>query len=226
MKNIRALVKAHNKQAGLGMSFRFPIIIAMLAAITGSFPALADIYSFRDENGVLNFTNIRPNDAHYKVRVAYKEPKPVFRPTAVSYNYNNGNDPVTLPPRLDALVDQIAGDYAVDKALVQAVIHAESAFNARAISPKGASGLMQLMPETAERYGVRDIFDPEQNIMGGVHYLRDLLETFGNNLQLALAAYNAGENSVLRYGGIPPFPETINYVNRVLKLHDAYRNRG
>lgn len=208
------------------MSFRFPIIIAMLAAITGSFPALADIYSFRDENGVLNFTNIRPNDAHYKVRVAYKEPKPVLRPTAVSYNYNNGNDPVTLPPRLDALVDQIAGDYAVDKALVQAVIHAESAFNARAISPKGASGLMQLMPETAERYGVHDIFDPEQNIMGGVHYLRDLLETFGNNLQLALAAYNAGENSVLRYGGIPPFPETINYVNRVLRLHDAYRNRG
>lgn len=208
------------------MSFRLPIIIAMLAAVAGSFPAQADIYSFRDENGVLNFTNVRPNDAHYKVRVAYKEPKPALRPSAVSYSYENGNNPVTLPPQLDALVDQIAGDYAVDKALVQAVIHAESAFNVRAISPKGASGLMQLMPETAERYGVRDIFDPEQNIMGGVHYLRDLLETFGNNLQLALAAYNAGENSVLRYGGVPPFPETINYVNRVLKLHDAYRNRG
>ena len=208
------------------MSFGFPVLIVMLAAIAGSFPAQADIYSFRDDNGVLNFTNIRPNDPHYNVRVAYRDPKPVVRSAAASYNDGNGNDPMTLTPQLDAIVDHVADDYAVDKALVQAVIHAESAFNARAISPKGASGLMQLMPETAQRYGVRDIFDPEQNIMGGVRYLRYLLETFDHDLRLALAAYNAGENSVLRYRGVPPFPETVNYVNRVMRLHDAYRNRG
>ena len=74
--------------------------------------------------------------------------------------------------------------------------------------------------------GFRDLFDPEQNVMGGVRYLRDLLETFDNDLRLALAAYNAGENSVLRYGGVPPYPETVNYVNRVMRLHNAYRNRS
>lgn len=190
--------------------------------MAGAVPASADIYSYRDENGVLNFTNIRPNDERLKVRVAYRDPKPAVS----AVRYGNGISPINPPPYLDAIVSQVADDYAVDKALVQAVIHAESAYNTRAISAKGASGLMQLMPETAQRYGVHDIFDPEQNIVAGVRYLRDLLATFGNNLQLAVAAYNAGENSVLRYGGIPPFPETVNYVDRVLKLHTAYRNRS
>ena len=208
------------------MSYRFPALIIMLATAAGSFPAQADIYSYRDENGVLNFTNIRPNDSHLKVLVAYKDPKHAVRSPAVSYTFGNDNNPVALSPQLKAIVNQAADDYAVDKALVQALIHAESNFNANAVSPKGASGLMQLMPDTAERYGVRNIFDPRQNIVGGVRYLRDLLETFGHNLRLAVAAYNAGENSVLRYGDVPPFPETINYVNRVLKLQDAYRNRG
>ena len=175
---------------------------------------------------MLNYTNIRPNNIHYKVQVAYKDPRPAAHSSVVFYRYANGNEPVTLPPRLDAIVDQAADDYAVDKALVEAVIHAESSFDTRAVSAKGASGLMQLMPETAARYGVHDLFDPEQNVMGGVRYLRDLLETFDNDLRLALAAYNAGENSVLRYGGVPPYPETVNYVNRVMRLHDAYRNRS
>jgi soluble lytic murein transglycosylase-like protein len=207
------------------MPSRFLILITLLTAVSGFFTARADIYSYRDENGVLNFTNIRPNDAHYKVHIAYKDRRPVVR-LVTSMDLGNGYGPVTLPASLDAIVNQAANSYAVDKALVQAVIHAESDFNAYAISAKGALGLMQLMPETARRYGVRDIFNPEQNIMGGVRYLRDLLDAFGNNMRLALAAYNAGENSVLRYGGIPPFPETVNYVNRVLKLQDAYRNPG
>lgn len=207
------------------MSSRFLILITLLAAVSGTFPAQADIYSYRDENGVLNFTNVRPNGTQYKIHIAYKDRRPAVRPVT-SMDLGNVSNPVTLPARLDAIVNQAANNYAVDKALVQAVIHAESAFNAYAISAKGALGLMQLMPETARRYGVRDIFDPKQNIMGGVRYLRDLLDTFGNNRRLALAAYNAGENSVLRYGGIPPFPETVNYVDRVLKLQDAYRNPG
>jgi soluble lytic murein transglycosylase-like protein len=201
-------------------------MIILLAAVMGSFPAQADIYSYRDENGVLNFTNIRPNNAQYKIRVAYKDPRPAIHPSTVSYSYGNGYNPVTVPARLYAIVNEAADDYGVDKSLVQAVIHAESAFNTQAVSAKGASGLMQLMPETAQRFGVHDIFDPEENIMGGVRYLRELLDTFGNDMRLALAAYNAGEKSVLRYGGVPPFPETVNYVDRVLKLQDAYRNRS
>lgn len=193
----------------------FMVLWAMAAAL----PAQADIYAYRDENGVLNYTNMRPNDPRYQVHVAYKD-KPAH--TAV-VQYQDGS-PVKLPPRLSALVDQAADQFAVDRALVQAVMHAESAFKVHAVSAKGAVGLMQLMPETAQRYGVHDLFDPEQNIMAGVRYLRDLLDTFHHNDRLALAAYNAGENSVLRYGGVPPFPETVNYVDRVLKLQTAYRD--
>jgi len=189
--------------------------------VAGPWCAHADIYSYVDENGVLTFTNVRPNNYHYKV--AYKQPKHPHSPPKTVF-YDTDTQPVPLPPRLEAIVDHVSRDYAVDKSLVQAVIHAESDFDAHAVSPKGASGLMQLMPETARRYGVRDIFDPEQNIIGGVQYLRDLLATFGNNLRLALAAYNAGEEAVLRYGDVPPYPETLRYVNKVMQLHTRYGN--
>jgi soluble lytic murein transglycosylase-like protein len=202
------------------MPSRFALLIVVLAAVAGSLPAQADIYSYRDENGVLNFTNIRPNNARYKVQIAYKQHAHTTTPKTVFYS--NDNHVETLSPRLEAIVNHAARDYAVDKSLVQAVIHAESDFDVNAVSPKGASGLMQLMPETAQRYGVRDIFDPEQNIIGGVRYLRDLLETFGHNVRLAVAAYNAGEQAVLRYGGVPPYPETVQYVNKVMLLHSRY----
>jgi soluble lytic murein transglycosylase-like protein len=205
------------------MPKNIPVLMVVLATAVAMPSARADIYAYRDENGVLNYTNIRPNDARYQVRVAYKDKR---APAAtVHFDQDDNSAPVSLPPRLSAIVDEAADYYAVDKALVQAVIHAESDFNTHAVSVKGARGLMQLMPETAERYGVHDLFDPKQNIMGGVRYLRDLLDDFGNNLRLALAAYNAGENSVLHYGGVPPFPETINYVERVLRLQSAYRDR-
>lgn len=204
------------------MSLRFALIITMLAAVAGSFPAQADIYSYRDENGVLNYTNIRPNNAHYKVRIAYKQPRRQYATPPKTVVYRDDIQPQTLPPQLQTIVNHVSQYYAVDKSLVQAVIHAESGFDANAVSPKGASGLMQLMPQTAQRYGVRDIFDPEQNIIGGVRYLHDLLETFGHNMRLAVAAYNAGEQAVLRYGGVPPFPETLRYVNKVMQLHSRY----
>ena len=169
---------------------------------------------------MLNFTNIPPNNARYKVRIAYKEHKHTASPKTVFYQPDN--HPETLSPKLKAIVDHVARDYAVDKSLVKAMIHAESDFDANAVSPKGALGLMQLMPETAERYGVRDVFDPEQNIIGGVHYLHDLLETFDNNVRLAVAAYNAGKKAVLQYGGVPPYPETTQYVDKVMQLHSIY----
>jgi soluble lytic murein transglycosylase-like protein len=114
------------------------------------------------------------------------------------------------------LVHDAAREYGVHRSLIHAVILAESGYRADAVSHKGAVGLMQLMPDTARRYGVEDPLDPAQNIRGGARYLRDLLRMFRNDVGLAVAAYNAGEGNVLRHGGIPPFPETAQYVLRVL----------
>ena len=119
----------------------------------------------------------------------------------------------------DAIIERYAVQHGVDPVLVRAVIAVESNFDPRCVSHKGARGLMQLMPETARRYGVRDIFDVEQNIRGGVRYLADLLELFPNDLSRTLAAYNAGEGAVLRTGGIPPYEETTTYVKRALTVY-------
>jgi soluble lytic murein transglycosylase-like protein len=117
-------------------------------------------------------------------------------------------------------VSQVAARHQVDEKLVHAVIQAESAYRANAVSTSGAVGLMQLMPATASRFGVIDSSNPEQNIDGGTRYLRHLLNLFPNNLDLAIAAYNAGENSVLRHNNsIPPYPETQNYVKQVMALY-------
>jgi soluble lytic murein transglycosylase-like protein len=119
----------------------------------------------------------------------------------------------------DKLIDRYADQYNIDPVLVRAVIQVESDFNPRCVSNKGARGLMQLIPETAQRYGVKDVFNPEENIRGGVHYLSDLMGMFNSDIQRALAAYNAGEGAVTRYGGIPPYGETTTYVQRALTVY-------
>ena len=119
----------------------------------------------------------------------------------------------------DSLIERYAASYAVDPVLVRAVIQVESDFNPRCVSNKGARGLMQLMPETARTYGVRAVFDPEDNIRGGVRYLADLLLRYGSDLQRALAAYNAGDGAVAKYHGIPPYEETMTYVKRTLTVY-------
>jgi hypothetical protein len=116
-----------------------------------------------------------------------------------------------------ALVRDLAGEYSLDPNLVLAVVEVESNFNPGAASPKNAQGLMQLIPATAERFGVRDVWDPEQNLRGGMAYLRWLLREFDGDLRLTLAAYNAGEGAVREHGGIPPYPETQDYVARILR---------
>ena len=120
---------------------------------------------------------------------------------------------------IDAWVRALAPDYGIDAELVLAVIEVESSFNARARSPKNARGLMQLLPATARRFGVRDIWDPAQNLMGGMAYLQTLLERYQGDLDRSLAAYNAGEHAVNRFGGIPPYQETRNYVKRVKRIY-------
>ena len=121
-------------------------------------------------------------------------------------------------------IEAASGHYGVDRALVRAVIHAESAFRSNAISEAGAQGLMQLMPATAERFAVDDPFDARQNIRGGVRYLAWLLKRFNGNQMLALAGYNAGEASVVEYNGVPPYAETQSYVTLVQSLTERYRN--
>jgi hypothetical protein len=121
--------------------------------------------------------------------------------------------------KYDKIIERHSDRYGVDPVLVRAVIQTESDFNPRCVSSKGARGLMQLMPETAKRYGVQRIFDPEENIRGGIRYLADLLEMFPRDLPRVLAAYNAGENAVLRYAGIPPYEETMTYVKRTLTVY-------
>ena len=134
------------------------------------------------------------------------------------------NAPVP-PEQIDALVQQNAAAWQVDPALIKAVIANESGFNANATSSVGAQGLMQLMPATAAGLGVRDAYDPAQNVAGGARYLRGLLDRFGGDKRLAVAAYNAGPGAVEKYGDVPPYAETRNYVQNVLASYDKYSSR-
>ena len=126
---------------------------------------------------------------------------------------------ITRPSDYDSLIARSANHHSLDPRLVKSVMLVESGFNPAAVSPKGARGLMQLMPATANRHGARDIHDPAQNIAAGTRYLSHLLGLFGGNLEKSLAAYNAGEGAVARYGGIPPYNETRNYVRRALTAY-------
>ncbi len=133
--------------------------------------------------------------------------------------------PAPVPPaQIDALVQQNASTWQVDPALIKAVIANESGFDANATSGVGAQGLMQLMPETAASLGVRDAYDPGQNVAGGTRYLKGLLDRFGGDKRLAIAAYNAGPGAVEKYGDIPPYRETRNYVQNVLASFDKYNS--
>jgi soluble lytic murein transglycosylase-like protein len=190
----------------------------MLLAAGTAGVAQADIYSFVDSAGVTHFTNV-PVDGRYRLLlVTPPEEKGAAQP---------GEQGAAQPEKwlaksaqFDAFIDQAARSHAVRPELVRAVIVVESAFNPNAVSNRGALGLMQLRPATARRYGVANALDPQQNIRAGVHYLRDLLTRYGNNLELTLAAYNAGEDAVERYGhSIPPFAETQHYVPTVLRIY-------
>ena len=183
----------------------------MLLAAGTAGVAQADIYSFVDSAGVTHFTNV-PVDGRYRLLLA--------TPPEEQQGAAQPEKWLAKSAQFDSFIDQAARSHAVRPELVRAVIVVESAFNPNAVSNRGAMGLMQLRPATARRYGAANAFDPEQNIRAGVHYLRDLLTRYGNNLELTLAAYNAGEDAVERYGhSIPPFAETQHYVPTVLRIY-------
>ncbi len=198
-------------------------LLAALALAVLAEPVAADIYSFKDENGVVHFTNIPSLDKRYKLirKEAGSSGAPTYAARAV---YMPTEADIR---RFQPIVEIASLAHGVDKALVHAVISAESGYNPAARSRAGAMGLMQLMPDTAKRYGVRNILDPRENVSAGVRYLKDLLRMFNGNIELALAAYNAGENAVIRYGNrIPPYAETIDYVPKVLGLYRKFQSRA
>ncbi|MDQ5908025.1 MAG: Lytic transglycosylase [Pseudomonadota bacterium] len=216
------------------------ILIPVLLALSS--PVHADIYAFVDKNGVRHLSNV-PNDPRYKLVMR----TPAYSKQAAipsSYAPINLHGGVTITPRnyaqraagikprrvneqnrqrFAADVNRIAAYHRLEPALLHAVISAESSYNPWAVSPKGAMGLMQLMPGTAERFGVSNPYDPVANMNGGARYLRWLLDRF-NDTRLAVAAYNAGEGAVQKYGNqIPPYQETQTYVVRVLDFYQRYR---
>jgi soluble lytic murein transglycosylase-like protein len=195
------------------------ILILAIAAAPGF--ARADVFSFTDANGIAHFSNV-PSDSRYKLLVATPSDL-VVAPTEKGPSINW----LARSAEYDGVIRLAAKDATIQAALVRAVIVVESGFNPRATSKKGAIGLMQLLPATAKRYGVKNIYDPEQNVRAGARYLSDLLVRFDSNLELALAAYNAGEEAVERYGRhVPPFRETLAYVPSVMKVYQRLMDQA
>jgi len=199
---------------------RYRNIVLALACLV-PLAAQAQIYKFVDENGVINFTSLPP-----PARYAYK----IIRiPCYVSDSSCRGVSWEKVELNTRAFAPEIrtaARANAVEESLIRAIIHAESAYQIDAVSPKGAQGLMQLMPETQQSLSISDPFNPATNIAGGARHLSELLKEFNGDITLATAAYNAGAGAVLKYGGVPPFEETREYVRRVTILHRRYRQAG
>jgi soluble lytic murein transglycosylase-like protein len=183
------------------------LLTAMVFILSGA-QAHADIYRYQDENGVWHFTNIN-SDTRYQMYIRVRD-----------------KDPSVFIKKYDSIIEQASDTFGIDSSLIKAVIKAESGFDHKATSSKGAQGLMQLMPKTATDMEVRDPYEPEQNIFGGARYLSDLLGRYNNNMERALAAYNAGPENVEAYKGVPPFPETETFIKRVLDYYDTYKKTG
>ncbi len=173
--------------------------------------ARADIFSYKDENGILHIGN-RPEIKKYGKLFIKEHPR--------RFVDNRSAEEIIQ------VIDRIADAEGVDKLLVRAVARAESGFQPNAVSPKGAIGVMQLMPATAERFEVKDIYHVEENIKGGIRYLKYLQGLFPDDIRLAIAAYNAGENRVLQNGTIPEITETIEYVDRVIQNYNQYQGKA
>ncbi len=201
---------------GIKITSRWILRLLSLALLLLPLLAQAEIYKYRGSDGSLHFTD-RPMAGRYTL--VWRSGTTKAKRGGYSLAKMNENK-----SRLTPLIEKVAKEMRLHPGLLHAVVRIESAYNPQAVSKKGAQGLMQLMPATANRYGVMDSYDPEQNLEGGARYLTDLLKEFEYDIRLALAAYNAGENAVKRYGNtIPPYQETIDYVDKVLGEYE--RNR-
>ncbi|HYA87710.1 MAG TPA: transglycosylase SLT domain-containing protein [Nitrospirota bacterium] len=201
---------------------KLTFVVAAFLSFTCRY-ALADIYQYTDKDGVIHFSNVGTGPAK-KVKRVKSEPTEEQQASRASSSRTKAAAP---RPSLDApaayydAINNACSRHGVDPALVHAIVKVESDFNPYALSRKGAMGLMQLMPQTAIDLNVQNIFNPHENVDGGVRYLRYLIDQYEGNLTLALAAYNAGETAVKKWGTVPPFPETRSYVQRIMKLYSG-----
>ncbi len=215
-----ALAQSNNNRTGKRTSLRFLSgLLAVLAGMGGALLPAAQtadrITAHLDSRGRVVFVNQTRN---------FSTPQQAPATSGQARTANRSN-PGSLT--LDQVIQRSANRHQVDPDLVRAVVRVESDFNPDAVSSRGAQGLMQLIPATAERFGVRNPFDPVDNIEGGVRYLKFLLKLFRGDLELALAAYNAGENAVRRYNGVPPFRETQNYLRKISRIYPLdWQNYG
>jgi soluble lytic murein transglycosylase-like protein len=196
-------------------TLRFALLIIALSAASSA-AANAKIYTYIDAQGLRHYTDV-PDNNRYRLLVLSPQDR-----TSSGDRYDM--QLLAKASQYDSIIEHAALSAAVESNLLRAVIVVESGFNSRAVSKRGAVGLMQLMPATASRFGVSNPYDAQQNVHAGARYLKFLIDRFGHDIRLALAAYNAGEEAVARNGGqIPPFSETMAYVPRVLKI---YRQLG
>jgi soluble lytic murein transglycosylase-like protein len=203
----------------------FLMALSMVTGLGLLDPVAADIYRYQDDKGVVFFTNV-PTDSKY--RIFYKEtqepsllpPSKGSRKIQASKTFDSG-DMVSLSGH----IEEASQHYGLDPRLIQAVIQVESRYDPKALSPKGAQGLMQLMPQTARDLQVNDPFSPKENIDGGARYLRYLMDIYNQDMTLALAAYNAGPEKVNLYRGIPPYLETKSYVQKVIQIYNRLKSQ-
>ncbi|MBF0549097.1 MAG: lytic transglycosylase domain-containing protein [Deltaproteobacteria bacterium] len=189
--------------------------VTLAVVVLGTSPVWGEIYKYVDASGVMHFSNV-PVSPKYRLYVR-GAPTTYYPAIRTSHDSN----------KFDDVILSAAAYHDLDPALVKAVVKAESGFNHQAVSPKGARGLMQLMPQTATEMKVLNTFDPTENIFGGARYLKGLIFQFSNDIKLALAAYNAGPERVVQYNySIPPYAETQDYVRRVLGYYQSYKSNN
>jgi len=196
-------------RAGVAKHIRQGVSALLVATLLlAGVPVAADIYMYRDADGVMHFTNT-PSSPEYRLYIRTHEPR-FYTPDDIN--------------TYDRIIKEASRRHGIDFCLVKAIIQAESSFNPRAVSKKGARGLMQIMPENYTALNIEDPFDPHQNIMGGTRYFRLLYDRYQGKLALSLSAYNAGPTIVDRYQCIPPIPETERYVEKVMRYYRHYKD--
>lgn len=211
--------------SGRGRTHRIILVTAAALLLSAACGSASDMYMCTARDGSISFTNT-PTSSDCQEHVEKKKfataIPPSSSPFGASFYYSSSG----YSGSIDKYINFAGARYNIDPRLLRAVIRAESGFDARATSNKGALGLMQLMPDTARELRVLNPMNPWENIDGGARYLRQMLDTFNGNLRLSLAAYNAGPGAVKRAGGIPSYPETQNYVRTVLRHYQSYRGEG